>query len=911
MVRTLACLLLSALPAALAAAARDPAQDPAQEPGRPDAFRAPWPPGLQRPWVGPDFFANRLADWRLADGRVECLEARPRFPLRTLHLLTRCASGEPGTLLAAVRLGVIEAGEWGEEALAGILIGAGGDHVDQRLTALVHHLPAPDGGLLACIDGAGRVALRDHSRDTGKGGGWSIDARVSVAEDLPLLEQERRGQGFGAAGPGPVTLLLSAGPGDGGYDLRLTAQRGGEVLSEALARGVDPALVDGGLALVSHRGAGERGFWFADWTVEGSKLETHPERAFGPVICTLYTLHDDVLKLTAQLPPLGIDDPREAVLEVLTGGQWVTVQSAEIVPDSWTATFTVAPWSAERDAPVRVAYELLVAPGQTRRTVYGATVRAEPRGRDELVVAGFTGHKCYTGGLRWNSDGIWFPHADIVSAVRHHDPDLLFFSGDQVYEGDLDVAIRQGSFEDSMLDYLYKWYRWCWAFRDLTRDRPAVCVPDDHDVYHGNIWGAAGVRGEVRSQSRYPADRGGYNMPTRFVNAVHRTQCSHLPQPWESEPLANGVRPYHTVLDYGGLSCAILADRMYKSAPAVLLEAGDCRNGWFHEPGFDPPTQADAPGAELLGPGQEAMLEAWAADWSDGVWTKLVLSQTIFANVATLPAKAASDGVVGGLAIPEAGVYVQGDRPVADADSNGWPRSGRDRALSAMRKGFALHLAGDQHLGSTVQYGVEDWGDAGFALCVPSVGNTFPRRWFPPEPGAHRAPGAARYTGEFRDGFGNRITVHAVSNPARTGRQPARLHDRSPGYGILRFQKATRRVTIECWPRGVDPSRPDARQYPGWPITVDQTQNYGRQPVGWLPPVSVEGMVDPVFQVSEASGEVLYTLRIEGRLFRPFVFAEGPFTVGVGEPGTDRWQRLEGLVPSNSPNVPVIVVDLE
>ena len=49
-----------------------------------------------------------------------------------------------------------------------------------------------------------------------------------------------------------------------------------------------------------------------------------------------------------------------------------------------------------------------------------------------------------------------------------------------------------------------------------------------------------------------------------------------------------------------------------------------------------------------------------------------------------------------------------GDKMAADMDSNGWPPSGRDRALRAMRKGFAVHLAGDQHLASTIQYGVED-----------------------------------------------------------------------------------------------------------------------------------------------------------------------------------------------------------
>ena len=64
-----------------------------------------------------------------------------------------------------------------------------------------------------------------------------------------------------------------------------------------------------------------------------------------------------------------------------------------------------------------------------------------------------------------------------------------------------------------MLDYHDKWQRWCWAFRGLTRERPCITIPDDHDVYHGNVWGAGG-----RAAKR--PDDGGYIMPPEFVNMV-------------------------------------------------------------------------------------------------------------------------------------------------------------------------------------------------------------------------------------------------------------------------------------------------------------------------------------------------------------------------------------------------------
>jgi hypothetical protein len=55
-------------------------------------------------------------------------------------------------------------------------------------------------------------------------------------------------------------------------------------------------------------------------------------------------------------------------------------------------------------------------------------------------------------------------------------------------------------------------------------------------------------------------------------------------------------------------------------------------------------------------------------------------------------------------------------------------------------------------------------------------------------------------------------------------------------------------------------------------------------------------MTDPVVQVSEEpSGEILYTIRIEGDRFTPMVFAPGTYTLSVGEPGTEAWQVFLGV----------------
>ena len=78
---------------------------------------------------------------------------------------------------------------------------------------------------------------------------------------------------------------------------------------------------------------------------------------------------------------------------------------------------------------------------------------------------------------------------------------------------------------------------------------------------------------------------------------------------------------------------------------------------------------------------------------------------------------------------------------------------------------------------------------------------------------------------------------------------------------LLRFNRNTRDITIECLPRWSDPSQPDAVQYPGWSVKINQLDNYGRMAYDYLPKIQVTGMTDPGVQVIDGeNGEVVYTL---------------------------------------------------
>jgi hypothetical protein len=195
----------------------------------------------------------------------------------------------------------------------------------------------------------------------------------------------------------------------------------------------------------------------------------------------------------------------------------------------------------------------------------------------------------------------------------------------------------------------------------------------------------------------------------------------------------------------------------------------------------------------------------------------------------------------------------------------------------------AVHLCGDQHLAVVVKHGIQEFGDGPYGFTSPPLVNTIYGRWWHPldeRPGPNAVPGSPLpWTGDFQDGLGNKISMLAYANPPDITDE----RQRADGYGIVRFNKKTRRITFECWPRFAEATQGVSAQFPGWPITINSSDNDGRKPVAWLPELHFEGAQNPIVQViEEKSGDILYTLRVAGNRFQPGVFAPGRYTVTAG-----------------------------
>lgn len=559
---------------------------------------------------------------------------------------------------------------------------------------------------------------------------------------------------------------------------------------------------------------------------------TIPEVEKKDIICfALYTVHDGTLKLTAQLYPIAEGDTKEVRLEIEKDGNWEQVAKTTAIEPGWTAPFRVENWDDSK------AYNYRVAHGT--EATYEGIIRKNPVDKDEIIVAGFTGNSIQP---RHGGD---IPKQDIVDNIKKVDADVLFFAGDQVYDH---------------FKHYAAWLKFGRDFGDIIKDRPTLCLPDDHDAGQPNLWGESGKVSTLKG-----AADGGYARPGEYVQEVERAQTSHFPDPVDPGKIGQGIGVWFTNLNWGGIDFAILEDRKFKTGPAGRVPKQGPRPDHINDPNYDPST-VDIEGAVLLGERQLNFLDAWAQDWTDAQM-KVAVSATIFCGGAHIHGSASG-------------------RLHADMDSNGWPQSGRNRAIDALRKGFAFHYAGDQHLATIFQHGIDEHRDAIWSFCVPSIANLYLRWWDPLEPGANREEGAPEYTGDHLDGFDNKVTNFAAANPEK---EPAGnlLNTRSAGFGIVRFNTKTRDITMECWPRNADITDPATQQYPGWPRTISQFDNYNPPSWGQLGEITFD-VEDPVVQLVDAeSNEILYTVRANGKAFTPGAPEGKTFIVKAGKDAPD------------------------
>lgn len=662
-----------------------------------------------RQWLGPDIWPNPMQDWSVEHGTIVAIAGQNR----TAHALGYRLTAE--SLAAPVKVRVNVSASSGITRV-GFRLGIRSGIQEHRAAIFAHGV-----GIDAAMDADGTLWLHDQSSPS--------NLRPFVEPvDLVLRSEPIE--------PGRVRLTLSA-----------TDDRRGKV---ELERVVESKMLVGNLALLAeseHEGpstvrsqAKRPRVTFREWSIRGDRLTRDDSARFGPILWSQYTVSETLLTISVQMPPLGPDDERGVALELRgPDGSWRQVAQSEYDPDARVAVLRVEDWWKTEQIPARLSYRW-----QGQAHYWPITIRPEPEQDASVTIAAMSCDAGYA-----------FPQTPLVQQVLDQDPDLLFFAGDQIYEhfGGFGVA-RTEPVDFAILDYLRKYMQFGWTWREVLRDRPSVIIPDDHDVFHGNVWGAGG-------RLLHPGEKliaGGYLMPVRFVNAVQRTQTAHLPPAVDPTPTPSGIGVYFTDMRLGPVDLAIIEDRKWKEGPASVTGSI-----------YDRVSLGDT---QLLGDRQEIFLKRWMESEAP---FKVVLSQTMFARPAT-----------------HTGFDLK-HRP-RDPDANGWPMPARDRVLRLLGPEVVM-IAGDQHLGMLARLGVNEWDDGPLTLMTPGTANGHPRAWWPEHTVDGTPAASVGYTGRFMDGLGNRLSVLGVANPDRGSNtlRPNTTHPydmarrRGSGFGLAHF----------------------------------------------------------------------------------------------------------------------------
>lgn len=751
-----------------------------------------WQGVEDRRWPGPAMWANRLQDWSVRGGKLRCAHKQGRVDWRTSHLLTHDLAMSGDRFEVELEFDAAAGGH------AGVLLGGGEGKLNYKQAALIQGIPGLGGGFVVDVSFAAKqLCLRD----------FGADAEVALPAPLAKAGLQR------AIKPGTPLVLSVVGERSDAKTIRLTAtlkSRGGPLA--VLQAEVPTDRLVGSAAIVSRGATQESPHRFAALRLSGDRVAEHADRAYGPIAGVLYSVANGDLKVGVQCLSLG----------KTIRGQYsrMGVRLEKRQPDgSWSRVArTVGVSEPDYYALVRVKqhdssqaadFRVVLVNGPKDSAPYAFQVPAEPTdGRlaiGGVSCTGVMGRKNL--GDRsllkpgesfigvWRPGNLWAPFSGVTEPLIEREPDLVFFTGDQVYEWIPTPADPTDAMP--VEDYLYKWTIWHWSFKDVTSRAPCLLQADDHDVWHPNLWGDG-----PRLMTTGGDSGGGYLKSGYFVNLVQRTMCGHNPDAYSPGPNDSGITNYFCTFNYGGVDFALLEDRKFKSAvPSVKA-------------GADP---------VMLGDAQVRMLTEWA-DAPQPAPVRIVVSQTNYITLNTNKS--------GGM--------------FADRDTNGWPKPARDRAVELFGRAGAMLFTGDQHLASVTRMPTPASENGVYQFSQPASGCIW-WRWFYPNDRLRKGPSQAgdgpSYLGRFVDGFGNPFETLAVANPAppavmptynNTGRRKhilsaqqrsegvgteSRIHQ-GEGFGLIRIDTAADRMTLECWPDKSATRTKPYRQFDGWPVQL-------------------------------------------------------------------------------------------
>lgn len=815
-----------------------------------------WDETPQRVWVGADYWANRLQDWRLRKGRLECIDNSKS--LRTVHLLTRALNKSNKSFTLSVQTGTLSESARRTDAWAGFLIGAGDLKDDYRMRSLIHKAHGRNGGLVVGINGKGEIVAIDNANQ-----------RQHIG-----LERKKTFYPEGIP-PGGVELNLLAREVGGSYKLTLWARkvRDGSTVDSAYIKGIAPERMQGNIALAAHisEHSHKKSFWFKNWKVQGGKLTKHNNRRFGPVQGVHYTLHRDTMRLTAQMPPLSRNNLHPLRLEIRKKGsnKWQQAAKTEITTPGWMAKFVVPGWQSNTAWKYRLTYPLKE---NDALLPYTGTIKKEPE--KEVVLSTIDApeiiKKTIDSITDFTNNNLWLPHRLKVRNVLGKKPDLLAYTGSRLFRNKPTRLIldSSGLSDQLYLDYLYKWSLICWLHGPLTRNTPSLVMPEATD-----------------------------SLPVPFINMAMKTQTAHMPPPYNPQPDSRGVEPWYTRLVYGGADLAVVEDDLMQ--PDTLTTGIRERNN------FPVVTKRDR---------QLRFLKNWTNSWDDIDIKAVVTNTSSIQHITQPPAPSGSKenlSPAGGQEGEKPQFLLQLNKKASHATSNQVKG-----VLSQIRKSHALIIKGGSRMPYLIHHGIHDWEDAGYEFGFPSWSQaTLPHSAEMVIQNKNTTdsvlPDSLTLAAKFRDPHGHPLILKTLTKGNdrnlsggpqnksldRVNHDTSNLSGMVPGFGIVRFNTRDQKISISVWPAEGD--HQNTQPFSGWPVDLSVQENYIDNPRSHLPEIIAKGLgTQPVYKLYHYNQPgLIYARRARDTVFRPPVIDESIFTLVVGAPEKNHMDTLRHLVP--------------
>jgi len=495
---------------------------------------------IKRTWINENFWANRLQDWQLNNGRIECINAE--FPLRTVHILPYTISRDSGQIHIEIELGTLQQNDSLEVTdFAGVLIGVGSMDDNFKKRAIISGQNKKNNGIIVAINGKGKIIYMNNDNKTEL-------LNLAAAEEIGNPQLSKNG----------LLVYIDIFPEANKYSINTSIidKKNEKIISYAKIINLEKNIIQGNIALIANgaKDNNKGSFWFKNLVLKGNKLIYNKNNTIGPIIGTVYSVFENKLKLTAQFMPISKTDNKLVILEMsdYKKENWKEYSKVQIDTLSYTAKFETQIPNSNAIYNYRIVYNQKDANGKSKKIEFLGIISNNKNQQNIIKLAIFKNNSFLNNSINLENFDITLPNEKFTTAIKKSNPDLLLFMGNQINTNNQEPA-DFSNFKNLRLDYLNKWYLWYLAYGEFTSNNPSMILPSNNDFcVHDTI-------DDVKIELSKRLNKKDLSNFIKLVNTTQFTEEDHQAKDFES-------------FNFGNISFALINNKLEAKNEADQLQ---------------------------------------------------------------------------------------------------------------------------------------------------------------------------------------------------------------------------------------------------------------------------------------------------------------------------------------------------